>query len=129
MLFSTQANIYHGKLDMLQNQMVSVARSTPVLFKVLSFASWANVQFRIRLRTFFIWRALRPQIKHCLCDKTCALHCIKRDTLYIVKSVLFISHIIYYRCNIIGKSYAGEAAEVSTSTVRKNCEKDIKRYY
>lgn len=52
----TRRIIYHAKLDMPRNQMVSVPRSTPVLFKVLRFV-WANVheQSRIRLQTFFIW--------------------------------------------------------------------------
>lgn len=57
-------DIYHAKLDMPRNQMVSVPRSTPVLFKVLRFV-WANVheQLRIRPQTFFIWNMLRRQIK------------------------------------------------------------------
>lgn len=65
-------DIYHAKLDMPRNQMVSVPRSTPVLFKVLRFV-WANVheQPRIRLQTFFIWNMLWRQIKKCLYNETC----------------------------------------------------------
>lgn len=70
-----RGDIYHAKLDMPRNQMVSVPRSTPVLFKVLRLV-WANVheQPRIRLQTFFIsnicWQIKKRTMKRAQCKIT-----------------------------------------------------------
>lgn len=70
-----RGDIYHAKLDMPRNQMVSVPRTTPVLFKVLRLV-WANVheQPRIRLQTFFIsntcWQIKKRTMKRAQCKIT-----------------------------------------------------------